>query len=218
MKRARRSEWLGVQRPTVQRPAGLMARNDYGAKLRLAWMPFFSSFTVIYRRITWTFHDLRSYIDDVSISPGQNPPRGGEGEAYCCSVSTILSSLPPQDKKIDSRADPKTGRSLGFPRSVLLGERNAIDRSLRPGCLVRKYRVDVFSQGDNADRCRVYRTNGKSDYQAQIMRARIVLLGVLLICTSVSTNFLKFLCNFFSLSSKDSELPSNYFVMSVVSL
>lgn len=99
------------------------------------------------------------------------------------------------DKKTDSRADPETGRSLDFPRSVVLGERNAIDRSLRPGCLVRKYRVDVFSQGDNTDRCRVAAPTAKVTIK-RTMRARIVLLGVLLICTSVSTNFPRN-CNFF---------------------
>ncbi|EFN70145.1 hypothetical protein EAG_01462 [Camponotus floridanus] len=88
------------------------------------------------------------------------------------------------DKKTDSRADPETGRSLDFPRSVVLGERNATDRSLRPGCLVRKYRVDVFSQGDNTDRYRVAAPTAKVIIKRN-MRARIVLLGVLLICTSI---------------------------------
>lgn len=75
------------------------------------------------------------------------------------------------DNKTDSRAGTTTGRSLDFPRSVLLGERSAIDRSLRPGCLVRKYRVDVFYTRVNADPCRVTaQTAGlrrhQSDYRA----------------------------------------------------
>lgn len=85
--------------------------------------------------------------------------------AACLSSSTRLTARVAMDKKSGlSRRSPETGRSLDFPRSVLLGERSAIDRSsLRLGCLVSKYRDDVFSQGEHADRCRVTaRPTGRS--------------------------------------------------------
>ncbi|XP_050459086.1 uncharacterized protein LOC126855460 [Cataglyphis hispanica] len=98
---------------------------------------------------------------------------------------------------MDSKKDRLSRRSKDWPFarfSVILGERSAIDRSLRPGCLVCKYRVDVFYIRVNADRCRIITREQPISVVTKVivartrmrnMRARIVLLGVLLICTSI---------------------------------